>query len=419
MKTLIAVVMILVNFSTIHAKEISIGERINFSSKILNENRELLIYTPPSYNYNDKTTYPVMYFVDADYNFHYVTGLIELLSSVSSNIPEMIVVGIVGKGTTTYRKQSKPPYDVKDKGTADKTLAFIQKELFPFINKNYKTNNYKILSGHSIGGLFTTYAMITQTDMVDTFIAISPSLWWEDEAVRKHTEKDFANKKQLNTNYYISLANEKGMGVHGFLEVLQSKGPRSLNLKFMHFPNESHGSVGLDVYKWALKDLFADFRLEEGYFKNAVAIEKYFIRIKEKYKTNLHIPSGYLRSTAYAYSKDTKQRKSIKQALEKFFPGQLDEFRNIEISGLIESKRLKEVGEILKAALKNDNNNYETLNNHALYLLEKDKVKNQEIAKDSIEKAIGIAKDKNIRQWQLNELLETQEKIKANTKDSP
>ena len=406
-KTVLLLLLTIVGLNCF-AQTISIGERISIDSKILNDNRELLIYKPPSYYVNDTSKYPVLYMVDADYNFHYVTGLIELLSSISGNIPEMIVVGISGKGTPTYRKNSKPPYAVEDKGNADENFAFIEKELFPYINKNYKANDYKMLAGHSIGGLFVTYAMLNHPETFNDYIAISPSLWWEDEAVKKNTEQEFAKRKQLPSNYYISLADEKGMGVHGFVELMESKGPRSLNFKFKYFPEESHGSVGLPTYEWALKDIFADFRIEDGYFKDVKAVENYYKGVKEKYKTTFHIAAGFLRSTAYAYSRDKDQSLSIEKALEKYFPLQVDEFRNIEISGLIKVAKLNEARAILKRAVKNNKNNFETLANQAaLY----HKGKKHKKAITAINKAIEIARQKHIRTWLMNELLEQRQSI--------
>ena len=403
----VALLLIFVSMTSF-AQMLSIGERVSIESDIFDESRELLVYFPPSYYLHENEKYPVLYMVDADYNFHYVTGLIELLSSISENIPEMLVVGFSSKGTATYRKQSKPPYAVKDKGTADITLNFFEKELIPYIEQNYKVNNYKILAGHSIGGLFSTYAMLNKDQLFDAFIAISPSLWWEDEAVKRVTGDKFRDKQQNKANYYITLANEKGMGVHGFVELLQSKGPRSLELHFKHFPDESHGTVGLPSYRWALQDLFKDFRVKDKYFKDALAVKNYAELVKQEYKTGFHIAAGFLRNTVYHYSKDREVRMSIEKALEKYFPLQVDEFRNIEISGLIEVAKLDEAREILKRAVKNNASNFETLANQAT-LYHKEKKHKKAIA--AINKAIEIAKQKHIRTWLMNELLEQRQSI--------
>ena len=408
MKYIISALIIFIIYSGANATQISIGERISLDSKLLNQNRELLIYTPASYSLNESSKFPVLYMVDGDYNFHYVTGLIELLSSISSEIPEMIVVGISGKGTTTYRKQSKPPYEVKDKGSADKTLDFIKDELIPFINNNYKTNNYKVLSGHSMGGLFSTYAMLSMPDLFNAYIAISPSLWWEDEAIKKHAVKQFDDRQQLPANYFITLGNEEGMGVHGFVEVLQSKGPRSLSLNFKHFPNESHGSVGLPSYRWALQDLFKEFKLSDELFNDALDVENYHKLIMKKYNTAFQISSGLLRNTIYKYSKNEEKRFEIEGALLKYFPTQVNDYRNIEIEGLIGVGKLKEAEGILQRAISSDANGIQTLTNQSRLLQKQNKPKKALL---QITKAIKFAKEKHIRQWLLNELIEQKELI--------
>ena len=84
---------------------INIGERKMIASKVLQEERAFQVYLPASYFYSEKGSFPVIYIMDGDYNFHYETGLIELLSSISERIPEVIVVGISDNGSekrTTY-----------------------------------------------------------------------------------------------------------------------------------------------------------------------------------------------------------------------------------------------------------------------------------------------------------------------------
>ena len=404
---LTTLLLLLINFAAL-AQPITIGERHSINSKVYNDTREVLIYKPPSYYSNPDANFPVLYMVDADYNFHYVTGLIELLSGISEFIPEMIVVGVSGKGTTTYRENSKPPFDVKDKGNADVTVDYIEKELMPFIETNYKSNGYKILSGHSIGGLFVTYAMINHNHLFDSFIAISSSLWWEDEAVKVNTQESFKKKATLNASYYISLANEKGMGVHGFLEMIQYHGPRSMKIKFKYLPDESHGSVGLPTYKWALMDMFSGFRIEEKYLKDAAHVKQYHDELISSYKTTFHISTGFLRNTLYQYGKEVDKLLEIETAMAEFFPAQVDEYRSLVISHLIDSKKMTVAIEMLKRSTNSNSEYFETHANYAKYYqAKKDKVK----ATQSIKKAIKYAKQQQVRQWQMNELIEQEEMI--------
>jgi len=217
-KLIICVSFFLLSIS-ITGQDISIGKRNSLQSVILNESRPFSVYLPPSYFKNDIQKFPVLYILDGDYNFRYVTGLIELQSSIAQNIPEMIVIGISGKGSKEYRKNCKPNIKVKDKGNADKLLLFMEKELIPYINNNYKTTDYKILSGHSVGGLFVVNAALTKPNLFNNYIAISPALWWENNAINS-IANTFTKNSQAKPQLYLSLANEKGMGVSSFLKTV-------------------------------------------------------------------------------------------------------------------------------------------------------------------------------------------------------
>lgn len=201
---------------------ITIGSRDTVFSKILNQQRELSIYLPPGYYSSVNQKYPVLYILDGDYNFQYVAGLLELEGGISERIPAMIMVGISGKGTATYRKNCKPDIEgIEDKGNADEVAGFIEQELIPYVNSKYKTNGFKVLSGHSLGGLFVINTALNHPKLFDKYIAISPALWWGNNAINKiAAEKTKA--KSFKSAVYISLANEQGMGVDSFLGVATS-----------------------------------------------------------------------------------------------------------------------------------------------------------------------------------------------------
>ena len=164
-------IIILVIFSTINvsfSQEINIGYKDSLQSTILQENRPLSIYLPPSYFSKPKQNYPVLYILDGEYNFLYVSGILELQAGIAENIPEMILVAISGKGSNNYKENCKPfVQGIQDSGNADQVLAFIEEELTPYIDSKYRTLNYKILSGHSIGGLFIINAALKKPDLLD------------------------------------------------------------------------------------------------------------------------------------------------------------------------------------------------------------------------------------------------------------
>lgn len=390
------------------AKSLVIGQRVSIPSEVHQEHRELLIYTPVSYGLHESSKYPVLYIMDADYNFHYVTGLVELLSSISPHIPEMIIVGLSAKGTITYRRESKPPYDLQDSGEANKTIQYIKDDVMPYVKSHYLTADYHLLAGHSIGGLFTTYAMLNEPQLFNAYIAISPSLWWQDQAVRSHTLKRFEKREQIPARYYITLGNEQGMGVHGFVEMLQSKGPRSLDLHFKHFPEESHGSVGLPSYRWALEDIFQDVKLQDRHFAEPVSVSNYAQLSEKVYGVKMPIASTYLRNTSYAHANDIKQMEAIETALMKHYPEQVDTFRNIVVEGLLTVDKIDKASVFLQRAVQNNPQSFETMANQSRLYHKQGK---HTQALKSINAAIMNAEKANIRQWLMNELLEHKKQV--------
>src|SRR5882672_3395991 len=87
----------LLGLSTIDLKAqtdpaITIGKKERLFSKVLNEERELWVYLPRSYN-QSSDTYPVLYLLDGASHFEHVAALVEYLSN-NLRIPQTIVVAI-------------------------------------------------------------------------------------------------------------------------------------------------------------------------------------------------------------------------------------------------------------------------------------------------------------------------------------
>ena len=385
---------------------VSIGERVSVPSKILGKPHELLIYTPPSYDYSQQQRFPVLYIVDGDYNFHYLTGLIELWSNISAFMPEMVVVGISGGDTASYRSLVKLPLNPasgdSDAGRAGMMLDAMKAEIMPHVNAHFRTNNFNVLGGHSIGGLFVTYAAIHQPALFDRFIAVSPSLWWQGGIMKDHVAGYLKDNPEVKSQLYITLANEQGMGVHGFIEMLQAQRRGDFKYQFKQFPDETHGSVGLASYQWAMFDIFKASRLSERYFESPAAVSDYAKSLTQAYGRVMPIPSGFLRNSCYAWCGDAKMRVEIDAALAADFPSDVAFFRVLVAEHLIGKADLKSAEKWLNQA-QESSPDYVALH-HAWYKLHKqtgDKKKAQK-AKD---KLTALLAKQNIRQWQRNELM--------------
>jgi len=174
-------------------KPITIGVQTAIRSTILGEDRPLMIHLPPSYTAQPKAVYPVVYLLDGDAHFAAVSAMVDFLAG-NNRAPEMIVVAIPNTKDRTH--DLTPPADTgavtfavsardtvtnrfPTAGGAAKMRAFITDELGPWVATRYRAAPYRILIGHSFGGLFAVDALAYAPRSFDAYVAISPSLWWD------------------------------------------------------------------------------------------------------------------------------------------------------------------------------------------------------------------------------------------------
>lgn len=159
-------------------------------SAILQEKRVLNIYLPPDYHPDSAARYPVIYLLDgsADEDFIHIAGLVQFCNFPWVNtLPPSIVVGIAN--TQRRRDLTFPTTIVKDKkdypesGGSAAFIRFIEKELQPFIQQQYKTNGNNMLIGQSLGGLLATEILFNQPQLFTHYCIVSPSLWWDKESL--------------------------------------------------------------------------------------------------------------------------------------------------------------------------------------------------------------------------------------------
>ncbi|MBD11000.1 MAG: hypothetical protein CMC68_09725, partial [Flavobacteriaceae bacterium] len=162
---------------------LGLGTQYILKSIILEEDRPIVISLPMGYN-TSKANYPVLYVLDGLQNIKHTVGTVELLTE-SGLIPPIIVVGIESLDRTRDLTPSNAGENVyggtgnlgiPQSGGAPKFLKFLSDELVPYMDSNYRTHPYRILEGHSLGGLFSVYTLMESKDLFDAFIVEAPAL---------------------------------------------------------------------------------------------------------------------------------------------------------------------------------------------------------------------------------------------------
>jgi predicted alpha/beta superfamily hydrolase len=239
-----------------------IGDKISFESKILNEKRIIVVIPPLNYKSHPDKKYPVVYVLDAGNNLFATHGIVSYYSKMLEIMPEMIIVGIVNKD----RIRDFTPTAIKDYpngGGADNFIQFIDSELSTYIDSVYPTSDYKCILGHSAGGLLAIYALQTKPNLFDSFLVIDPSLWWNDLQCVKSTKDFFEKNDKLKKRLFISLSNEKDVGVYPFLGELEKYAPNEFTWEFKHYKNETHNSLGHKSICDGFEMIFSDWGNEK------------------------------------------------------------------------------------------------------------------------------------------------------------
>ncbi|HEX8334963.1 MAG TPA: alpha/beta hydrolase-fold protein [Segetibacter sp.] len=255
------------------SKPFVLGVVDEIQSTVLGEKRVLNIYLPEGYNKNDTTKYAVTYLLDgsADEDFIHVVGLYQFNNfSWIDRVPKSIVVGIA---TVDRRRDFTYPTSIeRDRkkypttGHSDKFMAFIEKELQPFIEKTYKGNNSKTLIGQSFGGLLATEILLKKPTLFNKYIIISPSLWWDNGSLLNQTSTILTESFSKKTVVYIGVGKEgltptevaRVMEVDANLLAEKIKGTKSKNVSvyFDYLPQEDHATIMHQAVFNALRALY-------------------------------------------------------------------------------------------------------------------------------------------------------------------
>jgi predicted alpha/beta superfamily hydrolase len=182
------------------------------------------------------------------------------------------VVGIsYGKGTGIWWKNRARDYtQYKDTvyyyypnaGGADNFLSFVKNELFPVVNKNYRTNqDSNAIMGLSFGGLLSSYALFKQPDMFKGYIIISPSLFWNGNSILKTEADYFSNHKYLNKMVYMAYGSLDDNDwvispTNELIQIMQTHKYEGLKFIPQIFSGETHISVYPVALTHGLKAVF-------------------------------------------------------------------------------------------------------------------------------------------------------------------
>lgn len=309
---------------------IEVGGAYTLASEVLHEKREYFVHLPPSYwqASGNQRHYPVLYMLDGENFFVTASDITDFMSGGTNGnyaIPEVVVVGVINTNRTRDMTPTRIVHgsggigDWSASGGSEDFFRFLQTELIPRIDRDYRTLHYRIAAGHSLAGLAVVNAFQHHPGMFQATIALDPSLWWDNGYLLRTAPEErmpLANRSRL----YIGLANTPSINgiyagiakVHmdaiGAYASHMSEQP-ALHDRFAmeYFPTEEHGSVPLVALYNGLEFIFHDYKLTfASGLNDPEGIVGHFRKVSDLLGIDLPPPETLLNEMGMMAMKDLK-----------------------------------------------------------------------------------------------------------------
>ena len=197
----------------------------------------------------------------ADEDFIHIAGLVQFNNFPWINrLPPSIVVGIAN--VDRRRDFTYPTTVEKDKkqfpttGSSDQFINFIEKELQPFIQNQFRTNDDKTIIGQSLGGLLASEILQSKANLFNRYIIVSPSLWWDNESLLK---KEF--KAPANSSIFVAVGREGEVmerTAHQLFSILRMAKGENARVYFSFLEREDHATILHEAVDEAFRKFYAD-----------------------------------------------------------------------------------------------------------------------------------------------------------------
>lgn len=267
----------------------NIGIPDSLASNILQEKRDFWVQLPESYAPNRKLKYPVVFILDGGIHMRALQTVYNYY--FGHHLPDIILVGISNRENRTRdltiseisTRNGGPVNEAS--GGAELFTGFLEKELIPYIESKYNTSTYRTLIGWSYGGLFTINTLVNHPDLFANYIAIDPSLDWDDQKLLKEARVKLQHDNFRGKSLFVSLAggqlhmfDEKinlnnvmkdtteftlfGRSIIEFCEFAAKQDQNELNFSYKYYPSDYHWTITLPSITDAMVEQFEWFQLK-------------------------------------------------------------------------------------------------------------------------------------------------------------
>jgi predicted alpha/beta superfamily hydrolase len=281
-------------------EQIVLGIKYTIHSEILGDDRSFIVNLPEGYE-STELNYPVLYVLDAEYFYYQAHGALQFLSECGYNnnrpVPQMILVAVLdgdrNRDFTATHAPVQGPLRFPTSGGAAAYLEHVEKELRPFIDANFRTSG-SILAGWSFGGLFTFYTFLEKPELFEAYIAISPSLWWNNQEPLGWAKDRIPDGAEFRPRLVITqgalergnIGNSVKGGIVPLLEEKKAKG-----WAYVEIPGVSHNYTPYKALYEGLQAAFPDFAVPPNELNEGLAaVKEHYANVSVGYGYTVNVP---------------------------------------------------------------------------------------------------------------------------------
>lgn len=314
-------------------KELITADVVDIDSRILKGKRTVWVHNPGIKK--EIGNYPVIYVLDGDVHFRSVVAMVEYLSGANI-IPPMIIVGILHpsrmRDLTPTIEDTFTDSTGEHSGGGENFMLFVKSELFPVIESKYSTAAYRILMGHSLGGLTVIHTLIHHKDLFNAYVSIDASLWWDKHRLLNESISALGVDNYADKKLFLAIANrmEKGVDTSAvqkdttestelirynlqLIKGIKSNQQNNLDFDHKYYANDNHNSVSFIAEYDALRFIFDYYKfdlsssmLDNNSIRLDTLLAAHYKNISKQLGYLVKPSEGLVNGLAY-YSLNTKQ----------------------------------------------------------------------------------------------------------------
>jgi len=302
-RLLTSLTFLFVSFAQLRAQTpIVLGQTGLLHSSILKEDRTYRVSLPASYSWAEDRRYPILYVLDGEEQFVHTASSASFLAN-QGEVPEMIVIGIDSTVRIRDFTQTDWPQAWVGGGGAADFKRFLSQEFIPNIERIYRTNGFRVLSGHSAGGQFVLYCLTAEPSLFQAYMALSPSLDWDNHLPQRSLEGFFDATRSLKAFLYVAHSDDSGQALADddrLVLTLKTKSPAGFRWYSAAFPDETHTSMALLAQLDGLRRLYDGYRLHRDFLDKGLAYaEQHFAIVSKTVGYPIPIPEDVINGLAY------------------------------------------------------------------------------------------------------------------------